>query len=490
MPFKGDRRLGGRRRNDSTLNGMTEGPDFPVAGTVLGISYGLVYEAGASTSYGLWYEGNWVEGSDYTQIADFNVVADGIGGSGLDYQNPLNIRYKPSGTVILNSVASGPGYTELTISTGIISVENGVITYGFGHDGYGGVGQFAQSRTYQPDGFLLFTDNTQVTQLYNDVSYQVGTLEVYYSSNGAGEYTTASGSISYYAPGTQVGSLSGTYYVEIPGYGNYPSGSYTNYLIWNGYYSGISEIGGSYSYETYGNLILQTGDPGYRYYHNGSGGYYEEYYDSSSGGGGGCPSQGTESSSSSGDNYTWISQTGRNVLNGTYTQTTYHDGNCGYYTSDGYSYASQDTILDYGSPLSYEQAYLSELALQYSTGRYYPYLYRSDGNGSYYEDNTNSSVVYGDYYQYGQTIYSDFSANQQYISEANVYAPNGTENASVHYVHDGAGGYAQGPLTNGSYYAYGAPVYDMYGYYVNWTDGDGNTVQAYWDGNGGYYTGA
>lgn len=372
MPFKGDMRLGGARRNDSTLNGMTEGPNYPAAGTVLS-SFVATHESGATAQYSAYVEGNLVEGTVYTQNATFNVVANGNGGDYVDYANPYQITYKASGVIVLTGLANTNHYTNITLSNGsIIQVHNGFESRALAHNGSGGISEITTSGSLFQSGTLIHTELIPYRIPYNNVYYTVGnTTREYRSYDNSSEYEWSDQSLVYLPPATTVGSVGGNYQVNING-NYYTSGSYGANIVWMGEYSGLQEDGMFSSYLPYGTFLFN--DAGVDYFLDGSGGYYYQQNSGSgggeSGGGGGYPSYGsTTGNTSSGTNY--ISINGNSYENGSYQSTEYHNGTGGTYWETSYSYAS------YGTQF-FSESYTDEYG-----STYYTYYY-SDGNGSYY----------------------------------------------------------------------------------------------------------
>ncbi len=363
MPFKGDSRLGGRRRNDSTLNGMTEGPNFPAAGTVLS-SFVQTYDAGATAQYSVYVEGNLVEGEVKTQNARFNVVADGNGGDYVDLLNPYQITYKPANQVILTGLPNATHYTTINAYSGIITAENGTEARALAHDGTGGTTTITTQVSLYQDGTLIHSELVPYQQLYNDVYYTVGntTREYRSASYDSNEYAQSDLSLVYLPPGTVVGSQGGSYYVYINGT-QYVSGSYGTQIVWAGEYSGLQSGEIYSSYISNGTFIFN--DAGYDYYHDGNGGYYYQQSSPS------YPSSGTTTgNSSSGTNY--ININGVQYENGSYSSTEYHDGNGGTYWETSNSYQYNGYL--FGYQLSGTDEYGNDT---------YTYYY-SDGNGSYY----------------------------------------------------------------------------------------------------------
>ncbi len=338
MPFKGDMRLGGARRNDSTLNGMSEGPDFPAAGTVLSVFTGLdrtPFYGGTllSLTYGE------TEYTDNKEIYDVNLVANGTGGEYMDYSNGFNVRNQPAGTVVATSLFTEPSY--LYFEQDGQNYENGYNTGEIRHDGTGNL--YLTSFTTYNTTSVFYEGQVGVYYELDGTSYQIGNATRSYSHNGQGGYTYSDGNVVYYYQGFVVGSGSTPIYYGIDNV-NYTIGQSTYDVISNG--MGLAEYNGTGStYYDYGTYI--TTYDGYNYYSDGTGGVYTVQ----------IPSAGTTTgNTSSGDNY--INIDGTDYNNGSYSGTEYHDGNGGTYWSYDYSY----------QPYGFE----------FTSGYY------SDGNGGYY----------------------------------------------------------------------------------------------------------
>jgi hypothetical protein len=98
MPFRDDRRLGGPRNNEVTLNGTHEGGSVvPEYGTVIRSETGVLYGPSVATIQGF---GNTSLFEWSGQICDVNVIADGLGGEVYDWNSATNIEYTPAGTII------------------------------------------------------------------------------------------------------------------------------------------------------------------------------------------------------------------------------------------------------------------------------------------------------------------------------------------------------------------------------------------------------
>lgn len=353
MPFKGDMRLGGARRNDSTLNGMTEGPDYPALGTVLSVLSNVEYPIGNGGASVDISEDPASPDIRPSQRANFNVVADGVGGQFTDYANPSSISFYPAQTVIVVMVGNPTSY----LTFGGNDYENGYYTVRKVHDGYGGW-SYSSVATYTTTAVFLET-GVPVNVQFDGSEYQVGNATRTYSHNGLGGYSYTDMNTVYFANGTVVGSGSGGYYVSI-GSNSYQVGGYTFNVISDGVGYCYNEGTGSY-YDAHGTFIVQDG--GYNYYSDGMGSYYSEQVPS-------YPGAGTPTgNSSSGTNY--ISINGNSYENGSYNSVEYNDGNGGTYWDTSYSYQP------YGYTF-FSESYTDEFGNNYNTNYY------SDGNGSYY----------------------------------------------------------------------------------------------------------
>ncbi len=338
MPFKGDMRLGGRRRNDSTLNGMTEGPDYPAAGTVLATFTGLdrtPFYGGSLVS--LTYEET--EYTDNKEVYDVNLVANGTGGEYMDYSNGFNIRNQPVGTVVATSLYNEPNYLYFD-QTGS-NYENGYNTGEIRHDGSGNL--YLTSYTTYNTTSVFYETSTGVYYELDGTSYQIGNATRSYSHNGQGGYTYSDGNVVYYYQGYVIASGSDPIYYGIDNV-NYVIGQGTYDIVSNGI--GAAEYSGTGStYFDYGTYI--TTYSGYNYYSDGAGGVYTEQ----------IPSAGTPTGNTSSGDIS-INIDGTDYNNGTYSGTEYHDGYGGTYWSYTNSY----------QPYGFE----------FTSGYY------SDGNGGYY----------------------------------------------------------------------------------------------------------
>ena len=336
MPFKGDRRLGGRRRNDSTLNGMSEGPDVPAAGTFLReevVTYPTA-EGGAEVSVTPTTLSPFVAP---TQNVYVHVKADGSNGEYYDWATAHDAFYKPSGEVIMSNGYEGVTYVEVNGA----SYVNGGYTTDIVHDGYGGVMSGGGSTSYYSQGTLIIQSTEAVNGEYGGNYYQIGTIDVYYNHDGVGGYSTSNSSPSYYPSGTSVGSYSytSTDTIQDDGWGYpYVTGTGESYLFVDSMGSVYAD-GGTSNYTAEGTYIGQSPTNGYYYYVGQNGSYY-----SSTNAPYGMPTGGT----SSGDVFTSIG--GTDYVIGSYSCNTYWDGNGSTYDADCgnsyYTYGQFITIYD------------------------------------------------------------------------------------------------------------------------------------------------
>lgn len=265
-----------------------------------------------------------------------------------------------------------------------------------------------------------------------------------YFSNGQGGYY-AEGGNDCPSQGTVLSENTTDILVEI-GSNNYSVGYSYERTIADGNCGSGLETGSEYTPN--GTLIVSYNDN--NYYSNGSGGYYN------------CQVSGTLISSVDNPALIMITETGNIAQIGTYSSSTYANGECGTYTTDGdityYSfgtnigsgngynffsngvggYYSEPIVIcdDYGTLLSsqqqgYSNIYISEIENSYDAGSYYEETY-ADGNCGTY----TSYVTY--WFPSGTILAFDSSNN---------------------YLSDGSGGYTVQPIT----------VCDEYGYYYGTT---------------------
>lgn len=353
MPFKGDMRLGGPHDNEARLNGTSDGPSVPVAGTLLRTENNVPW---ASTNGGpvITYDPSGESPTYFTASkVTVDVRADGIGGEYYDWANVRNMQYYADGTVILTNVQSG----IYQVNVVGLDFESGTYVSDLVHDGNGNY-RYQTSSTYY-NGYFYTASAQPHHETYYGQEYLVGTHDVEYYHNGSGGYTTQIVNIQPYQDYTVVGGRSESIYMEVPsGSGNsFQSGS-TSYEVY--VYQGFpTDSGaGNTSYTSSGTYITEyNGD---NYYWDGNGYYYVSN----------TPAYGTPTGNSGGGT-NYININGNDYENGSYSYTEYNDGNGGTYSDYSYSYQY------------YGYQFFSE-GVDDGMGNYYTVYYYSDGNGSYY----------------------------------------------------------------------------------------------------------
>lgn len=352
MPFKGDMRLGGRRRNDSTLDGTSEGPSYPAAGTVLRQESGLqwpIASGGPSTSY---------ENSEYpSKYGTFNVKADGIGGEYIDYSVALQSYYYPQGTHITTIAIDVPIYVYVQASND--SYQSGTVNQSLQHDGSGGSGVVNTNAVYVSSGTEFYQTASPVNATYGGQTYQVGNGTLYYYHNGNGGYYTAMNFVNYTSANTVVGTYSSGNTIGINVGGdlqNYPNGT-TSYNVVTDGTGGLNGEFASATYPSAGTIFVTSGS--YSYTADGSG-YYGVF-----------TAYGTWSSNVS-SNTNYIDISGNQYQNGSVSEDMYHNGAGGYYSQNSYSY------LPYGETITSVYSGDDE-----NGNPQYTYYY-SNGTGGYY----------------------------------------------------------------------------------------------------------
>lgn len=358
MPFKGDGRLGGRRRNDSTLNGMSEGPDFPASGTFLReevVTYPIA-QGGEEVSVTPTTLSPFVVPRQNVYV---HVKADGSNGEYYDWATAHDAFYKPSGEVIMSNGYEGVSYVEVNGS----SYVNGGYTSDIVHDGYGNVMSGGGSTSYYSQGTLITQLTEAVNVEYGGNYYQIGTIDVYYSHDGFGWYSTSNSSPSYYPSGTSAGTTGPR------GLNTEVTDPVNNFTFTYGYATVDEEIfsdgaGSMYveqisiEYPTSGSLITHDEVNNVWYTHDGAGGWLRGPYAPY-----GTPTGGTES----GNVEVYIPDGGNDsyYIGSYWGCGVYWDGAGGTYTEGcSYSYNEAGTFIV----------------------NYNGYNYYCDGSGSYYSE--------------------------------------------------------------------------------------------------------
>lgn len=424
------------------------------------------YSNGAGNVYACLISGNVISESQsnstvyITEISSNAIVgtftrtvyADGICGT---YNSDSEITYIINGT----QIASGNGYN-------------------FFSNGQGGY--YSEQIPCDAYGTYLSGTSSDLTIYISEIgsSYTAGSYsESTYADGNCGTYTQTGN--SWYMSGTQIAS-DGSYNYLSDGNGGYYSEPISNCASYGTYISGtssdvtiyINELGSNYTagsnYEniyadgncgTYsesgtewypsGMLLINSG--GNNYFSNGSGGYYSES-DGSGGGGPSCDAYGTYISGSNSDATVYISEVGSNYTVGSYSESTYADGNCGTYTSSGTNWYEYGTYITNGNG----------------------YNFYSNGNGGYYSESDGSGGGGGgpSCDAYGTYISGNGGDASVYISELSSSYTAGSYSEST-YADGNCGTYTE---SSTSWYSYGTQIA---------SDGSYNY---YSDGNGSYYS--
>lgn len=358
MPFKGDRRLGGRRRNDSTLNGMSEGPDFPAAGTLLRQET-KTYPINQGGDAAVWYEEWGVNPQIPCQKALVPIKANGLGGEYNDWANVSNVEYIADGILAQANAISTPLYVQI----GDNQYENGGVLEDAYHDGAGGLYQMGGTTTYYSNGAIITEITEPITLEYAGLIFQIGEQLVTYRSDGEGYYYSQNGTPSYVPDETSVGTTGPR------GLDTEVTDPENNFTFTYGYATVDEEIfsdgaGSIYveqisiEYSTAGSLITHDEANDVWYTHDGAGGWLSGPYAPY-----GTPTGSTES----GNVEVYIPDGGNNsYVIGSYSGAgVYWDGAGNTYSEGGtYSYDEEGTFI-----VNYDG-----------------YNYYCDGSGSYYSE--------------------------------------------------------------------------------------------------------
>lgn len=253
----------------------TGGGGYPAYGTILSTSYGVDFENGYTTQSA--YLGAIV----YTQTCDVDTVADGYGGSFVNWTGAVNVQYKPYGTHIADGQAIGMYPVEVPTGSGVYhnsalsddseEIYDGtggaiIIPIGFDH--------------YYSNGTLIYSHSiNSTTEVPSDSThyYDNGLISNYeYQWNGSGNYNDVfiNETGSLYTSGTEVDESirynSGyDYMIEVPSTSGsvFQSGKTYEYsYFWNG-------TGGYYADPT-GNLFGNYNADGVFIYNDGANDWY------------------------------------------------------------------------------------------------------------------------------------------------------------------------------------------------------------------------
>lgn len=358
MPFKGDERLGGPHDNEAKLNGTSDGPSVPPAGTYVRTENNVLWPIANGGGYLAFTDANGQHHDVPNQTATVDVEADGLGGEVYDWSTATNTQYLAHGTTI------GVGQTTFTTAINVelygLFYQVGVNNNTYVHDGYGSV-TTTSTQSYFPEGTFLFTkQGIDLISNYLGVDYVVGTKDINFYCDGEGGTYTEDASLYPYQDYTNLGYRNGeTVNVYVPELNSdYPAGTaYYEVYVYQGQATDSGAAYGTNWYES-GTLVTE----GSYYYWDGTGGYY--YSEP-------APSTGPTGNTSSGDNY--ININGTDYNNGTYSGTEYNDGSGGTYWSYEYSYQPygyeffSDSYYDEGSMMNVTTSYRSDNAGGYYT---------------------------------------------------------------------------------------------------------------------------
>lgn len=283
LKFGNDLNISGSSRGaGNSISQPAGGGGFPPYGTVLSTGYAN-YEIGG-TAYS-----NILATFVYTQYCTVNTVADGVGGSFIDWSSATSINYKPYGESIAVAASSPMDWGSLEVPTGsgnfchnyytdgyeevhggtgtIVSIPNGY-SHWFAY-GYVYVGYNTDNQTEVPSGSSQYFPNGMYEQHNYIADGSGGYTDVYVGTYG-----------SFYSNGTEVDSSlrynNANLQSEVPDPSGYfvDNGKYEIYTYyWDGsgnVSSGYFDIGGSFY--NWGDYIYNDGT--YDYYWDGYGGYY------------------------------------------------------------------------------------------------------------------------------------------------------------------------------------------------------------------------
>jgi hypothetical protein len=252
---------------------------FPAAGTVLSTNYYYSYPISEGGNYFTYNSQDWE-----SQTVTVDVIANGSGGSSLDWSNERDIAYKAFGigvTFVVNNHAVGS--VEVPSGSGNYYTQGIQEGYNSFHDGSGGYyTESGGSFTNHPYGYLYLTQGNTTEVPSGSGNYYDNGYTTNYIADGNGSYTPTGGSGVPYAAGTDTGltGLNVNDTIEVPvGSGTYyNTGEITGYT-WNGsggYNSGVSK-GSRYPN---GTLIWEnvTGSSSQVEVPNGSAIYYDSMY--------------------------------------------------------------------------------------------------------------------------------------------------------------------------------------------------------------------
>lgn len=267
------------------------GGSFPDAGTILDTYYYYSYPISEGGTYFNYNAVNWEN-----QTVTVDVIANGSGGSSLDWSNERDLAYKAFGvgvTFVVDNHAGGS--IEVPSSSGTYYSQGTYEGYNSFHDGAGGYyTEDGGSFTNHSYGHIYFTQDNQTEVPSGSGNYYGNGYTTDYIADGNGGYTTTGGSGTPYANGNNYGlsGLNVEEQVEVPTGGSlYNTGRTVGYT-WNGsggynypVYTGSFYSNGVVIYESASSTSNSTEVPsgsgtyynntidGIQYLWNGSGGY-------------------------------------------------------------------------------------------------------------------------------------------------------------------------------------------------------------------------
>jgi membrane-bound inhibitor of C-type lysozyme len=215
-----------------------------VAGTILSTNYYYSYPISEGGNYFTYNSQDWE-----SQTVTVDVIADGSGGSSLDWSNERDVANKAFGigvTFVVDNHAVGS--TEVPSGSGNYYTQGIQEGYNSFHDGSGSYyTESGGSFTNHPYGYLYLTLGNTTEVPSGSGNYYDNGYTTDYIADGNGSYISTSGSGTAYAAGTDTGltglDVNDTIEVPVSSGNYYNTGEKTGYT-WNGsggYNSGVSK---------------------------------------------------------------------------------------------------------------------------------------------------------------------------------------------------------------------------------------------------------
>ena len=289
--FAGDKDISVGRAGGASLFKLPGAISFPAAGTILDTYYYYSYPLAQGGTYFNYNAVNWEN-----QTVTVDLVADGSGGSSLDWSNERDLAYKAYGvgvTFVVDNHAGGS--TEVPSGSGTYYTQGTYEGYNSFHDGNGSYyTEDGGTFTNHPYGHIYFTQDNQTEVPNGSGNYYGNGYTTDYIADGNGGYTTTGGSGTPYANGNNYGltGLNVAEQTEVPSggsqYGTGRTVGYTwdgsagyNYPVYTGsYYSNgvvvwqsISSTSNSTEVPSGSGTYYDNTAVGDQYLWNGSGGY-------------------------------------------------------------------------------------------------------------------------------------------------------------------------------------------------------------------------